>query len=71
MLRRRSQPWPPDPSQPASEIPGAVHLEVGRALLAAGNISVAEIAKRLGVSRMTFYQYFPQARARSQVARGS
>lgn len=46
-------------------------LEVGRALLAAGNISVGEIAKRLGVSRMTFYQYFPQARARSQVARGS
>ena len=35
---------------------------------AAGNISVAAIAKRLGVSRYTFYQYFPQARARSQVA---
>lgn len=44
-------------------------LEVGRALLAAGNISVAEIAKRLGVSRFTFYSYFPQARARSQAAR--
>src|SRR4051812_8506705 len=43
-------------------------LEVGRALLAAGNISVAEIAKRLGVSRFTFYSYFPQARARSQAA---
>ena len=41
-------------------------LEVGRALLAAGNISIAEIAKRLGVSRMTFYTYFPQARTRSQ-----
>lgn len=43
-------------------------LEVGRALLAAGNISVAAIAKRLGVSRYTFYQYFPQARTRSQAA---
>jgi DNA invertase Pin-like site-specific DNA recombinase len=43
-------------------------LEVGRALLAAGNISVAAIAKRLGVSRYTFYQYFPQARTRSQGA---
>lgn len=45
-------------------------LEVGRALLAAGNISIAEIAKRLGVSRMTFYTYFPQARTRSQAAKG-
>ena len=44
-------------------------LEVGRALLAAGNISIAEIAKRLGVSRMTFYTYFPQARTRSQAAK--
>jgi DNA invertase Pin-like site-specific DNA recombinase len=43
-------------------------LEVGRALLAAGNISVAAIANRLGVSRYTFYQYFPQARTRSQTA---
>ena len=41
-------------------------LEAGRALLAAGTIPVAEIAKRLGVSRKTFYLYFPQARARSQ-----
>ncbi|MEL6065324.1 recombinase family protein, partial [Methylobacterium sp. DCY52] len=45
-------------------------LEVGRALLAAGNISIADIAKRLGVSRMTFYTYFPQARTRSQAAKG-
>ena len=45
-------------------------LEVGRALLAAGNISIAEIAKRLGVSRMTFYTYFPQARTRSQALKG-
>lgn len=35
-------------------------------MLAAGTISVAEIAKRLGISRKTFYEYFPQARARSQ-----
>ena len=41
-------------------------LEAGRAMLAVGTIPVAEIAKRLGVSRKTFYLYFPQARARSQ-----
>jgi DNA invertase Pin-like site-specific DNA recombinase len=40
-------------------------LEVGRALLQSGTISIAVIAKRLGVSRDTFYNYFPQARARS------
>jgi DNA invertase Pin-like site-specific DNA recombinase len=37
--------------------------KAARAMLAAGDISVAEIAKRLGVSRPTFYEYFPQARA--------
>lgn len=42
-------------------------LEIGRALLAAGTIPVAEVAKRLGVSRQTLYRYFPQARARSQL----
>lgn len=36
-----------------------------RAMLAAGDISVAEIARRLGVSRVTFYEHFPQARARA------
>ena len=41
-------------------------LEVGQALLAAGNISIGTISKRLGVSRFTFYRYFPQARTRSQ-----
>lgn len=41
-------------------------LEAGHAMLAAGTIPVAEIAKRLGVSRKTFYLYFP--RARSQAA---
>ncbi|WP_438346792.1 recombinase family protein [Methylorubrum populi] len=45
-------------------------LEVAQALLAAGNISIAAIAKRLGVSRFTFYSYFPRARARSQQAKG-
>ena len=45
-------------------------IEVGKALLAAGTISVAEIAKRLGVGRTAFYGYFPQARARSQAAKG-
>ena len=41
-------------------------IEAGRALLAAGTISVAEIAKRLGVSRVTFYDYFPRARSQAQ-----
>ena len=41
-------------------------LEVGQALLAAGNIPVSAIARRLGISRSGFYNYFPQARARSQ-----
>ena len=38
-------------------------IEAARALLAAGTIPVAEIAKRMGISRQTFYDYFPQARA--------
>ncbi|WP_336490147.1 helix-turn-helix domain-containing protein, partial [Methylobacterium nigriterrae] len=42
----------------------------GRALLAAGTISVAEIARRLGISRYTFYSYFPRARASSQRGQG-
>ncbi|MDN3574933.1 helix-turn-helix domain-containing protein, partial [Methylobacterium longum] len=44
-------------------------IAVGRALLAAGTISVADIAKRLGVNRDTFYSYFPRARANSTVSR--
>ncbi len=35
-------------------------------MLAACDISVAEIARRLGISRVTFYDYFPQARAKAQ-----
>ncbi|MBE7158048.1 MAG: recombinase family protein, partial [Rhodospirillales bacterium] len=42
-------------------------IAVGRTLLAAGTISVADIAKRLGVNRDTFYSYFPRARANSTV----
>lgn len=45
-------------------------LAAGHAMLAAGTISVAEIAQRLGVGRTAFYGYFPQARARSQAAKG-
>ncbi|GLS35732.1 resolvase [Mesorhizobium tianshanense] len=41
-------------------------MRAAKAMLAAGDISVADIARRLGVSRVTFYQYFPQARARSK-----
>jgi DNA invertase Pin-like site-specific DNA recombinase len=37
-------------------------LEAASALLKAGTIPVAEIAKRLGVGRTTFYAYFPNAR---------
>lgn len=40
-------------------------IRAGQALLAAGNISVAEIARRLGINRSTFYNYFPQARAKA------
>lgn len=42
-------------------------LEAARAMLAAGTILVADIAKRLGVSRPTFYSYFPQARRQAHV----
>ncbi|CDZ41572.1 E14 prophage; site-specific DNA recombinase [Neorhizobium galegae bv. officinalis] len=42
-------------------------LEAGKAMLAAGTIPVAQIAKRLGLSRAGFYNYFPQARAKAQV----
>ena len=45
-------------------------LDVARALLAAGTISVADIAKRLGVNRDTLYSYFPRARANSTAAKG-
>lgn len=38
-------------------------IEAGRAMLAAGTISVAEIAKRLGVNRDIFYIYLPRNRA--------
>ncbi len=37
-------------------------IEAGRAMLQAGTISVADIAKRLGIGRTAFYN-FPQARA--------
>jgi DNA invertase Pin-like site-specific DNA recombinase len=40
----------------------AEDIEAARAMLAAGTIAVADIAKRMGVSRTTFYDYFPQAR---------
>ncbi len=40
-------------------------LAMARALLKDTNIPVAQIAKRLNVSRATFYAYFPRARARS------
>mgnify|MGYP003671731149 CR=1 FL=1 len=41
-------------------------LKIGKALLAADTISVADVAKRLGVSRQTLYNYFPRARAAAQ-----
>ena len=45
-------------------------IEAGRALLQAGTIPVAEIAKRLGINRDTFYTYFPRARANSLASKG-
>jgi DNA invertase Pin-like site-specific DNA recombinase len=39
-------------------------LAVARAMLTDATIPVAAIAKRLGVSRTTFYEYFPAARRR-------
>ena len=41
-------------------------LAAGEALLAAGTIPAAEIAKRLGGGQRTFYEYFPQAGTRNQ-----
>lgn len=38
-------------------------VDAARALLAAGTIPIAEIAKRLGIARTTFYEYFPEGRA--------
>ena len=40
-------------------------LVMARALLKDTSIPVAQIAKRLNVSRATFYAYFPQARKKS------
>ena len=40
-------------------------LTIARALLKDPSIPVAQIARRLDVSRATFYAYFPHARARS------
>ncbi len=40
-------------------------LTMARALLKDTRIPVAQIAKRLSVSRATFYAYFPQARKKN------
>ena len=42
-------------------------LVVARAMLKDPTIPVAQVAKRMGISRTTFYAYFPSARARSGV----
>ena len=44
--------------------------QLAASLLTVGNNSVADIAKRLGVNRDTFYSYFPRARANSTAAKG-
>ena len=44
---------------------GEEDLAMARALLRDPSIPVAQVAKRLGVSRATFYAYFPGARTRS------
>ena len=44
---------------------GEDDLAVARAMLKDPTISVAQVARRMGVSRTTFYAYFPSARSRS------
>jgi DNA invertase Pin-like site-specific DNA recombinase len=46
-------------------------LAMARTLLKDPSTHVAQVAKRLGVSRATFYAYFPGARTRSLSAAGS
>ena len=46
-------------------------LAMARALLKDPSIPVAQVAKRLGVSRATFYAYFPGARTRSMSGAGA
>jgi DNA invertase Pin-like site-specific DNA recombinase len=46
---------------------GEADIEAARAMLKAGTIPVAEIAKRMGVARTTFYSYFPAARSRQVI----
>lgn len=41
-------------------------VDAATALLKAGTIPVADVAKRMGVSRTTFYSYFPSARLRQR-----
>lgn len=43
-------------------------LATASALLKAGTIPVADIAKRMGVARTTFYAYFPAARSQGKAA---
>jgi AcrR family transcriptional regulator len=44
---------------------------MARALLKDPSLPVAQVAKRLGVSRATFYAYLPRARSRSIGGAGS
>src|SRR3954453_20057019 len=44
---------------------------VARAMLKDPTIPVAAIAKRLGVSRATFYAYFPGARRHAVISQGT
>jgi AcrR family transcriptional regulator len=44
---------------------GEDDLAMARALLKDPSIPVAQIAKRLGMSRATFYAYFPGARSQA------
>ncbi len=44
-------------------------MAMGRALLAEGTISIADIARQLGIGRTTFYEYFPEGRATRRAGR--
>jgi AcrR family transcriptional regulator len=57
--------------QPRRRKLSAADEAVARAMLADPTIPVAAIAKHLGVSRTTFYEYFPAARTRAQASKES
>jgi hypothetical protein len=56
---RGRRPPLPEPQRRAAQILSKTDLAVARVMFKEATIPVAEIAKRLGVSRTTIYDYFP------------